>query len=711
VSRLTDLLRQARRADAQLGADLEAEFRALTARRTFGLVFERHQPEEVELPQRPVRKGDKVHILPSRGDTARGDRRVWSVVRFENAAGNQKAHLVELGTDASESCEELVENLVVVAEFRDPIYPGLIETGRVTRGGEKPFHSVINAENYHALELLTYTHRGVVDVIYIDPPYNSGARDWTYNNDYVESDDNYRHSKWLAFMERRLRLARELLNPESSVLILTIDEKEYLRVGLLLEQIFPEAHIQMVSSVVNRKGVPRQREFARVDEYLFFVLLGTCGPALYFHDMLSDPRPVESEGEDVTWIGLRRRGSEWRRSDRPSSFYPLFVDQETAQIKDVGTPLAPTESRQVVADRAGCITVWPLNSRGDEARWQLSPANVMSMVADGDVRSSFQRNGVGVRIEYLSEGLRTQIEEGSIEVVGLDEHGAKIVRHIGGRRQQAKTVWNLDSHGATAYGTQLVSALLGGRRFPYPKSLYAVEDALRFFVGGKPDAVIVDFFAGSGTTAHAVMRLNHGDAGRRQCISVTNNEVAAADQVALRQQNLRPGDLDWERLGICDHITKPRIEAAITGQTPDGEPIQGDYKFIDEFPISNGLDENAVFFTLTYEGPLPVAHHRSFGRIAPILWLRAGAHGDIITSLGDEGWAVSDNYGVLEDLDASTGFVKAVIASESLAIAYIITDDDLAFQMVCRDLPLHVTPVQLYESYLQNFELNSGRLG
>lgn len=109
------------------------------------------------------------------------------------------------------------------------------------RGGDKPFHTVINGENFHALEALTFTHRGKVDVIYIDPPYNSGARDWKYNNDYVGEEDIYRHSKWLAMIEQRLRVAKELLNPSSSVLIATIDEKEYIRLGLLLEQVFPEA--------------------------------------------------------------------------------------------------------------------------------------------------------------------------------------------------------------------------------------------------------------------------------------------------------------------------------------------------------------------------------------------------------------------------------------------------------------------------------------
>src|SRR5699024_4519713 len=116
------------------------------------------------------------------------------------------------------------------------------------------------------LQALLYTHEGQVDAIYIDPPYNTGAKDWKYNNDYVDGEDAYRHSKWLAFMERRLKLAKRLLNPENSVLVVTIDEKEYLRLGLLLEQVFPGESQQMATVVINPNGVARGSEMARVEE-------------------------------------------------------------------------------------------------------------------------------------------------------------------------------------------------------------------------------------------------------------------------------------------------------------------------------------------------------------------------------------------------------------------------------------------------------------
>ena len=218
MSRLTDLIAKTKLKDPDLGRELEKEFKLLAGRRSFGLNFERHTPESVELPGRPIRKGDKVRVLPPRGSTDKGDKRLWKVVGTSKTGGARVAQIDLIGANEPEMQTVAVEDLIVVAEFRDYIYPGLVSTGKVTRGGDKPFHTVINGENFHALEALTYTHRGKIDVIYIDPPYNTGAKDWKYNNDYVEGDDLYRHSKWLAFMERRLKLAKKIAGPKKFVL-------------------------------------------------------------------------------------------------------------------------------------------------------------------------------------------------------------------------------------------------------------------------------------------------------------------------------------------------------------------------------------------------------------------------------------------------------------------------------------------------------------
>ena len=204
------------------------------------------------------------------------------------------------------------------------------------------------------------------------------------------------------------------------------------------------------------------------------------------------------------------------------------------------------------------------------------------------------------------------------------------------------------------------------------------------------------------------MRLNKQDGGKRQCIAITNNEVAADEQNELRKQNLRPGDEEWEKWGICDYVTKPRVKAVINGLTPENQPIKGSYKSVDESPISDGLEENAEFFTLTYEAPLPISHNLAYKKIAPLLWLRAGSQGEQIDALPDEGFKVVETYGLLVDLDTSTEFCDAIAGSEAVKIAYIVTNDDRRFQSIARTLPEEVEPVRLYESYLNNFKISSG---
>lgn len=634
MSRLTDLLAQAKSRDAVLGTELEHEFHVLSARRPFGLNFERHRPETIELPGRPVRKGDKVRILSSRGSAARGDTALWKVLGFERRDGVKFAALEPLVGDASSASRSIpVEDLVVVAEFRDYVYPGLVSTGKIERGGGKPFHTVINGENFHVLEALTFTHRGKIDVIYIDPPYNSGAKDWKYNNDYVAEDDLYRHSKWLAMMERRLIVAKQLLRPESSVLIVTIDEKEIHRIALLLEQTFPEGNVQTVAAVVNPQGTGRVNEFSRTHEYILFVMLGDVqlrpqSDNMFDRDETQSDIPIE-------WRNLRRRERESVRGSRPNQFYAVFVDAATGRIHSVSDPIADDVDVSTVRFPEGTRPIFPTTPRGKEMIWGIVPERLRYLASHG-----YARVKAGDLVQFLNAGTVKAIQDGRIEVTGVDTWGGVVGRYRPGTKVlMPKTVWVREAHNAQASGTLLLKRLIGNRSFPFPKSLFAVEDCLRFFVADKPDATVLDFFAGSGTTAHAVMRLNRRDDGRRQCILVTNNEVAADEQTALLREGLRPGDANWERWGICDYITKPRIAAAITGRTPEGTIVSGDYKFGDEFPMSVGFNENAEFFTLTYETPVAVSHNRAFARIAPLLWMRPGCLGRRIDALPPNGWS------------------------------------------------------------------------
>jgi adenine-specific DNA-methyltransferase len=715
VSRLTDLIAHAKSKDPQLGADLDREFKVLSARLPFGLNFERHRPEAVDLPQRPIRKGDKVRVMPKRTSTKKGDQRLWQVKAIRKAGDVRVADLELLGAVVVEKQSVALDGLVVVAEFRDTVYPGLVSTGKVQRGGDKPFHTVINGENYHVLKALTYTHRGMVDAIYIDPPYNTRDKDWKYNNDYVDSDDQYKHSKWLAMMERRLLLAKGLLHPADSVLIVTIDENEYLKLGLLLEQIFPDAAvreggIQMVTTVISAKGAVRNGRFSRVEEHIFIVSMGNSSLTPWYRNML-DPMVADgAESSGIEWLGLRRREPSSKRGARPNQFYPIFVYEKSGHLHSVGAAIDDEIDRNTVEIPEGTVALWPLKPDRTEMLWGLTPDVLRRNWKNGFARVSRwdaeERSGT---VQYLPSGTITLIKDGTIKVTGQAKDGSVIgVVAIDEETPPPKRVWNLSSHNAETGGTTVLSSLIPSRSFPYPKSLYAVEDALRFFVKEKPNAIVLDFFAGSGTTAHAVLRLNKQDGGCRQSISVTNNEVAASEQDALLKKGLRPGDPEWEKWGICDYITKPRVEAAITGKTPNGAPIKGEYKYTDEFPMANGFEENAEFFTLTYESPIAVNHNVAFERIAPLLWLRAGSRGKRIDKLPAEGWAVVETYGLLVDVDAAMTFIMAVSKAKDLRVAYIVTDDDRRFQSIARRIAKRVEPVRLYESYLTNFSFANG---
>lgn len=245
----------------------------------------------------------------------------------------------------------------------------------IQKSPNKPWNFLIEGDNLHALHLLVKTHRHKVDCIYIDPPYNTGARDWKYNNDYVDGNDLYRHSKWISFMENRLKIAKQLLNPEDSVLIVTIDENEVHHLRCLLEDIFSEAYIQMVTIVINKKGSSRLR-FARVEEYALFVFLGKATVPTYFNDYLSygeDGSDEEVLNTDPRWERLLRGGTGSRREDSPTLFYPVYVDPETKQIIGTGD-IVPLGEEPDLSNIESRTIAWPIRKDGSFGRWQASPS-------------------------------------------------------------------------------------------------------------------------------------------------------------------------------------------------------------------------------------------------------------------------------------------------------------------------------------------------
>lgn len=599
-----------------------------------------------------------------------------------------------------------------------PIYPGLEVVDSVHHAkDDQLWHALIQADNYYALQLLAYLYPGSVDCIYIDPPYNTGAKDWKYNNDYVDTADTYRHSKWLSMMKRRLLLAKRLLNPKDSVLIVTIDEKEYLHLGCLLEELFPEARMQMVSSVINPAGVSRGGQFARTDEYIFFISFGQSAPTPV---VLNEDWRGKIKGgykDKLRWNGLQRSGTATLRTDRPNMFYPIYVDKDGSQIISVGNSIPLETDRKSVIAPEGLIAIWPIFPDGREGRWRLGRDTLQKLIEKHYVKLG-KVQGDRASLSYLAEGEQVKVENGDFPIVGHNNDGSILVDESGyAAKFIPGTQWWITSHDATQKGTKMLNDIIG-HRFSFPKSVYAVHDALRFFVANKPNALIVDFFAGSGTTLHAVNLLNAEDGGHRRCIMVTNNEVSVEEAKTLTKQGYKPGDEEWEKLGIARYVNWPRTVCSIEGHDINGQPLKGEYLGTDHRPMSEGFDANCIFFRLNFLDKDNVALGKQFRELLPLLWMKSGAIGTCPTL---EGEAVPDmlvlpenEFAVLNDATSFAEFMQQIQENERVRDIYLIVDSASMYREMAKALTnampsRQLRTCQLYRDYLDNFRINIPR--
>ncbi len=684
--------------DEELRARLEQEINRMTKQKKFGLVFEEHLPECTALYDIPVKNGS---VVAKKAGKVNEMFRVLSIQ-------NNVASCIRIGTDAIEDIP--VTELVSVAEFGEPIYPYLKPIDSVCNAeNSELWHTLIEADNYHALQLLEYLYSGMVDCIYIDPPYNTGARDWKYNNDYVDSADSYRHSKWLSMMEKRLRIAKKLLNPRDSVLIVTIDEKEYLHLGCLLEELFPDANIQMISTLIAPQGNPRVNQFNRVDEYIFYVGIGNAKPGLL---PLSDEwrrNADDTRTLKLLWQTLMRTGNDSMRKHAPNCFYPIFVSEDGKQFKGVGKPLALDEDRNSVKAPEGCVAIWPIHSDGTEARWNHSPDSLLEIQKKGYVKlGKFTERGMA--ISYLLRGQIQKVESGLFKIDGYNEDGS-IISNSEVRMIDPGTQWSIPSHDATRSGSQLLKQIFGEKRFTFPKSLYAVHDAIRFYVHDKPNALIVDFFAGSGTTLHAVNLLNAEDGGNRRCIMVTNNEVSDAEAKNLTKMGLHPGDSQWEELGISRNVTWPRTVCSIQGHDINGSPLKGKY-YGSDISMADGFKANAIYFKLGFLDKTAVSLGKQLKELLPVLWMKAGAKGkcpNVIDNSLNNYWISNENHmAILVNTAYYPEFESSVKKCENIETLFIITDYEAEYRTIRNDLNIKNT-YQLYRDYLDNFKINQRR--
>lgn len=693
MSAINDLISQIQ--DESLRDRIQNEVNKMAKQKKFGLVFEEHLPECTPLYDVPVKRGSLVVL---KGGYINNKYIVGSIVNGIAKCMNK----------VTEEVEEIpLENLVTVAEFGEPIYPYLKPIDSICNAPDSDlWHTLIEADNYHALQLLEYLYAGKVDCIYIDPPYNTGAKDWKYNNDYVDGNDQYRHSKWLSMMQKRLKIAKKLLNPKDSVLIVTIDEKEYLHIGCLLEEMFPNANIQMITDIINPKGVSRGSLFSRAEEYIYYVFQGNAAINLGKSDML---RSDDQKSDDIRWASLQRSGSNSRRFERPNLFYPMFFDKETGKFISTGDSLTIEQDRKNIIVPEGQKVAFPLGRNDDERTWQLSQDTFLSLLRRGYVKFGNWQSDEKRTISYLSSGLIQQIESGELKIKAYDEDGSVIID--GDSKVKPLSVWNKSCHSASDQGSSLINSIFYEKRFSFPKSLYATHDAIWFFVANKPNALIIDFFAGSGTTLHAVNLLNAEDGGNRRCIMVTNNEVSTDETKALSDSGYHPGDEEWEKLGIARYVTWPRTVCSIKGENIKGEPLKGNYIGSD-IPMSDGFKANAAFFKLGFLDKTSVALGRQFKEMLPTLWMKAGAHGpcpEIGENDDPDMLILPDNkMAVLIEECSFPKFEAEVLKHPEIKTVFIVTDSESGYREMIKGFE-GIETFQLYRDYLDNFRINTGR--
>lgn len=697
MSAINDLISQIQ--DESLRDRIQNEVNKMAKQKKFGLVFEEHLPECTPLYDVPVKRGSLVVL---KGGDINNKYIVGSIVNGIAKCMNK----------VTEEVEEIpLENLVTVAEFGEPIYPYLKPIDSICNAPDSDlWHTLIEADNYHALQLLEYLYARKVDCIYIDPPYNTGAKDWKYNNDYVDGNDQYRHSKWLSMMQKRLKIAKKLLNPKDSVLIVTIDEKEYLHLGCLLEEMFADSEIEMITSVINPKGTSRVGGFQRVCEYIFIIRISSSAAITFGQRMLDDEKDsFKSRHETVRWQFLKRgAANHGRRQEAGNLFYPIIFDKNHKFLR-VGDSYFGDVSKVIVPDDQ--IYVFPISKDGVELSWNLGQERFMDEYEKGYIDIDNWKDGEP-SIKYLTIGQIRSIEKGELHIIGHKENGAVILQY--GEVDTSirpVNVWCKTSHDAGTYGSSLLNNFFINRRFSFPKSLYAVHDTIRFFVANKPNALIVDFFAGSGTTLNAVNLLNAEDGGHRRCIMVTNNEVSDAEAKEMTAKGLKPGDSEWEKLGIARYVTWPRTVCSIKGENIKGEPLKGNYIGSD-IPMSDGFKANAAFFKLGFLDKTSVALGRQFKEMLPTLWMKAGAHGpcpEIGENDDPDMLILPDNkMAILAEECSFPKFEAEVLKLSEIKTVFIVTDSESGYREMIKGFD-GIETFQLYRDYLDNFRINTGR--
>ena len=488
---------------------------------------------------------------------------IASAPQDENT-GNLLAYLSDLEKDVNGKKYGLVfeEHREEIDEVLDTHTPVLTEEEDLFIDNGEQMNFLIEGDNLASLKLLEKTHKGKIDLIYIDPPYNTGNKDFIYDDVFVDKSDSFIHSKWLSFMSARLKIARKLLAPQGA-LIISIGYQEVHNLNLLCQDIFFDR--QNVVVTVQTSGGKPNGGFNYTQEYLMFVV-----PTDFSPNAMSFTGGIErSPFEGLTL-------STFDKTTRPNQTYPIFIEKNTMRIVGVGKSLAERiadgsylgEAKDFVFDfneaPEGTVALWPISSKGADCVWRLISTRLLHDWKLGYIKVSKNKSKAcpnEYSLQYLPDGVIRKIESGDLEVIGRENDlpTLKLGKNetVG---SDIPTIWT-EKDFFTTKGSSYVRNIFGDKRFPYPKPLEFIVELLR--ASTSDNSLIVDFFAGSGTTGEATMLLNKETRGNRRFILCTNNEN-----------------------GICREVTYERIKRVID---KEGYTASIKYYRVDYVPVSERM--------------------------------------------------------------------------------------------------------------------------
>ena len=455
------------------------------------------------------------------------DEHIRAITEIENALNEKKYGLV--WEEHSEHVDEMLEDHIPI--FTED------NARKIVADKQAPYNFLLEGDNLHSLKLLEKTHKGKIDVIYIDPPYNTGAKNWKYNNAFVDSNDTFRHSKWISFMNSRLKISKKLLK-EDGIIIVTIDDYEVENLILLMNNIFgEECRLGTVVIKNNPSGRSTTSGFSIAHEYALFYGK-TLEAKINRLDRTEEQKArykEEDENGPYEWVNFRARYS----TNAPSLQYPIFIKNDGSDFRIPALQWDPKDKLFTLLEEVKDdeFISFPLDDSGQMRSWKWS---IQTLETLRKTELSIRLNRQKKPAVYMKARMKS---EGMLPL----------------------TWWDKTEYSATAYGTNLLSNLLGDKRkFNYPKSLYAVIDSIKVGSNGKT-SIILDFFAGSGTTGHAVAQLNKEDGGNRTYILCTNNENNICEEVTWqRLKNIQtdlPHNLKYFK---TDFIKKFDRDEAIT---------------------------------------------------------------------------------------------------------------------------------------------------